>query len=53
MQHNERDDEFTQKANNIKNALSFLREEARKCGLYNTDNSLYIAEIIINIEMGK
>ncbi|WP_154670685.1 hypothetical protein [Komagataeibacter diospyri] len=39
------------KAKDIKSALSFLRMEAKKCGLTQTDNSLSIAEIIINIEM--
>lgn len=53
MQHSQQNEDMERKAENIKNALSFLRSEARKCGLLQTDNSLSIAEIIINMEIKK
>ncbi|GBQ51476.1 hypothetical protein ACM0P6_15295 (plasmid) [Komagataeibacter sucrofermentans] len=53
MQHNNMNEDTKTKANDIKAALSFLREEARRCGLTQTDNSLSITEIIINIETNK
>ncbi len=53
MQHNNMNEDTKTKANDIKAALSFLREEARRCGLTQTDNSLSITEIIINIEINK
>ncbi|ARW16392.1 hypothetical protein KOEU_17830 [Komagataeibacter europaeus] len=53
MQHRQQNEDMEKKAENIKSALSFLRSEARKCGLLQTENSLSIAEIIINMETEK
>lgn len=53
MQHRQKNEDMKRKVEHIKNALSFLRSEARKCDLLQTDNSLSIAEIIIDMEIKK
>ncbi|MCE2576695.1 hypothetical protein [Komagataeibacter sp. FNDCR2] len=51
MLHNEKISDVHIKAQQIKEALRFLRKEARKYGLHKTENSLSITETIIDKEM--